>query len=140
MNHRLLLSAALCCAGIVCAAGSFPYPEKKDRFGVPDRKTVACVPAGYITLTGGPLVPEAEIAGMPTTLLQDTPLIDLIGKIIMRFLKLLNGDCEIFNKIHQRFDYFCFFFCYALNSQQTEYKHFNEKLIGYIKQYNTKQI
>ena len=57
----LVLSAALFCVGIVCAAGSFPYPEKKDRFGEPDRKTVACVPAAYVTLTGGPLAERQKL-------------------------------------------------------------------------------
>ncbi|MBQ9006447.1 MAG: 5'-nucleotidase C-terminal domain-containing protein [Atopobiaceae bacterium] len=37
------------------------------------------------TLAGGPLAPEAEIAGVPTTLLQDTPLIDLIGTAFLHY-------------------------------------------------------
>ena len=64
-KSSLVLSAALCCAGIVCeaaeiAGSSFPYPGSKDRFGE-EKKTVACLPAGYITLTGGPLAERQKL-------------------------------------------------------------------------------
>lgn len=61
----ILSAAALCCARIVCesaeiAKTSFPYPGSKDRFGE-ERKTVACIPAGYVTLTGGPLAERQKL-------------------------------------------------------------------------------
>lgn len=52
-----------------------PYDERAREY--------ASEPIG--TLTGGPLVPEAEIEGVPTALLQDTPLIDLIGKVLLHY-------------------------------------------------------
>ena len=64
-KSSLVLSAALCCAVIVCEAAeiartSFPYPGAKTRFGE-EKKTVACVPAGYVTLTGGPLAERQNL-------------------------------------------------------------------------------
>ena len=61
----VLSAAALCCAGIVCeaaeiAGSSFPYPGSKGRFGE-ERKNVACLPAGHVKLTGGPLAERQKI-------------------------------------------------------------------------------
>ena len=58
----------LCCAGIACeaaeiAASAFPYPvnHARDPFGEDFIKYVACVPAGNVRLTGGPLAERQKI-------------------------------------------------------------------------------
>ncbi len=66
-KSSLVLSAALCCAGIVCEAAeisgsSFPYPDPgTDPFYMETGKKVACVPAGYVNLTGGPLAERQKL-------------------------------------------------------------------------------
>ena len=57
MNHRLILSAALCCAGIVCEASSAPFPYP----GLETRKTVSSVPVDFVKLTQGPLADRQKL-------------------------------------------------------------------------------
>ncbi len=66
-KSSLILSTALCCAGLVCEAAeiegsSFPYPNPgTDPFYMETGKKVACIPAGYVTLTGGPLAERQKL-------------------------------------------------------------------------------
>lgn len=57
MNHRLILSAALCCAGIVCEASSVPFPYP----GQETRKAVSSVPVDFVKLTKGPLADRQKV-------------------------------------------------------------------------------
>jgi len=67
LSCLVLSAAALCCAGIVCEAAeinktAFPYPDPgTDPFYMDSGKEVACVPAGYVKLTGGPLAERQKI-------------------------------------------------------------------------------
>ena len=66
-NSLVLSAAALVCAGIVCEAAeiegaAFPYPDPgTDPFFQETGKEVACVPAGYVKLTGGPLAERQKV-------------------------------------------------------------------------------
>ena len=66
-SSLVLSAAALVCAGIVCEAAeiepsSFPYPDPgTDPFYLGTGKEVACVPAGYVELTGGPLAERQKL-------------------------------------------------------------------------------
>ncbi len=57
----LVLSAALCCAGIVCEAADFPIPGKLEGAGAEKYKSVACVPVEFVQLTDGPLAVRQKL-------------------------------------------------------------------------------
>ena len=61
MNHRFVLAAALCCAGIVCEAADFPIPGKMEGAGAMKYKAVAGVPVEFVKLTGGPLAERQKV-------------------------------------------------------------------------------
>lgn len=60
-KSSLVLSVALCCAGIVCEAADFPIPGKTEGAGAEQYKAVACVPVEYVKLTGGPLAERQKV-------------------------------------------------------------------------------
>ncbi|MBP3893415.1 MAG: 5'-nucleotidase C-terminal domain-containing protein [Atopobiaceae bacterium] len=69
----------------VAVADFEPDPEVMELMAPYDERarTYAIEPVGK--LTGGSLAPEAEIAGIPSTVLQDTPLIDLVGSVLLHY-------------------------------------------------------
>ncbi|MCR5733491.1 MAG: 5'-nucleotidase C-terminal domain-containing protein [Lachnospiraceae bacterium] len=49
-------------------------------------------------LEGGPLIPETEIPGVPSALIKDTPLIELINRVLMYYADVPVAAAALFNK------------------------------------------